>query len=297
MSNKASWAFAEGDEIVPGRRAVRSLGGGGAFEAYLAWDERLLAYVVCKLVRPDQIADGRALRRLRRESGLLTRLAHPVIVRSLGAVLENPRPHLLLEHLNGITLRRRLRKRGPLPLARVLPLALHLGAALHYLSSEGVVHLDVKPSNVILGAPPRLIDLSVARTLEGARRIRRPVGTASYMAPEQCAPGDHGAIGSATDVWGLGVTLYEAITGRLPFLEGTGQEAKGARDASIRYPQLSGEAAPLLANIPAELAKLVMKCLSREPATRPTAAKMVAALEPLAASLAVQPSRRVSSGT
>lgn len=279
MSEKASWSFAQGDEIVPGRRAVRSLGGGTAFEVYLAWDEHRLAFVACKLLRPDQVADPRALRQLRRESSLLARLVHPVIVRSLGATLEGPRPHLLLEYLDKRTLRRRLRRRGPLPLERVLPLALHLGAALHYLSTEGVAHLDIKPSNIVLGAPPRLIDFSVARTLERARRIQRPVGTANYMAPEQCAPGERGEIGSAADVWGFGVTLYEALSGRLPFPEGAG---KSAPDASARYPQLVTDPAPLQGDLPAALGEIVMRCLSRESAARPTAREFVATLEPVA---------------
>jgi serine/threonine-protein kinase len=283
MSAKATWAFREGDEIVSGKRAVRSLGGGTVFEVYLARDERRLSYVVCKLVRPDQVGDASALRQLRRESELLARLAHPVIVRSLGATLEGPRPHLVLEHLRKVTLRRWLRKRGPLPVVRVLPLALHLGSALHYLSAEGVVHLDVKPGNVVLGSPPRLIDFSVARTLDRARRIERPIGTARYLAPEQCRPGDLGDIGTATDIWGLGITLYEAIAGRRPFPEGA---ADDAQDAEARYPQLVHDATPLAGEIPQEIGQIVMRCLRREPAARPTAAQLVAALEPIAARLA-----------
>lgn len=283
MNEKASWGFAEGELIVPGRRAVRVLGGGTAFEVYLARDERRLCLVVCKLVRPDQVSDARALRQLRREASLLERLAHPAIIRGLGATLDGPRPHVLLEHPGKLTLRARLRRGGPLPLARVLALAQHLGAALHYLSTEGVVHLDVKPGNVVVGSPPRLIDLSIARTLDRARRIQRPVGTARYMAPEQCEPGKRGEIGSAADVWGLGVTLYEAIEGRYPFPEQAIQDAAGE---STRYPQLENDPAPLVGIAPAELANSILECLRREPAARPTAAQLVAAIEPLAAKIA-----------
>lgn len=279
MIEKASWNFAEGDEVVAGRRARKNLGGGTTSEAYLAWDEQRCALVVCKLLRPDHVADDSALRELRREAGLLARLAHPAIVRCFAAVLDGPRPHLLLEHLAGPNLRRRIRRRGPLPVERALALALHLGAALHFLRSQGVVHLDVKPSNVVLGAPPRLIDLSIARTLERARRIQRPVGTANYMAPEQCAPGERGEIGSAADVWGFGVTLYEALSGRLPFPEGAG---KSAPDAAARYPQLVTDPAPLQGDLPAALGEIVMQCLSRESAARPTARDLVATLEPVA---------------
>ena len=83
-------------------------------------------------------------------------------------------PHLLLEHLEGPTLKRLLRRGGPLPREQALPLALHVASALHYLSMEGIVHLDVKPDNIVMGIPPRLIDLSLARSLEDAREVRRP---------------------------------------------------------------------------------------------------------------------------
>ena len=275
--SKASWKFAQDDEIAPGLRAVRHLGGGAVFEAYLARDEQRLSFVVCKLLRPDRMADAKALRLLRRESGLLARLSHPVIVRRLGATLEGPHPHLLLEHVDRISLRRRLRRDGPLPLERMLPMALRLGAALHYLAAEGVVHLDVKPGNVLLGTPPRLIDFSLARKVESAGRLRQALGTTAYMAPEQCAPGERGGIGPATDVWGLGVTLYEALAGRVPFPG----NAPGAR-----YPQLDCAPAPLPGSTPAELAQVILQCLSRDPAARPAAGGIVAALEPLAASLA-----------
>ena len=149
------------------------------------------------------------------EAEALEALQHPIILRGFEAVLEGDRPHLLVEHLEGPTLRWVIRRTGPLGLEQMLPLALHLASALHFLHGEGWVHLDVKPDNVILGVPPRLIDLSVARPLEAAALIHRPVGTDGYMAPEQRDPEAHpGAIGPAADVYGLGVTLRHAWTGR-----------------------------------------------------------------------------------
>src|SRR6202000_1178879 len=100
-----------------------------------------------------------------------------------GPIPAGPSPPLLLEHLEGPTLRELLDRHGPLSLEQLLPLALHIASALHYLAAEGVVHLDVKPSNIVMGAPPRLIDLSVARTLERALLTSTPVGTDAYMAP------------------------------------------------------------------------------------------------------------------
>lgn len=115
MSERAAWEFAEGDEIHPGRVALRPLGGGGQYDVYLVWDQRLYALAVAKLLRPDRVEDERARRDLAREAETLGALAHPTVVRGFDAVLDGPRPHLLLEHLEGPSLRRLIRREGAIP--------------------------------------------------------------------------------------------------------------------------------------------------------------------------------------
>ena len=160
-----------------------------------------------------------------------------MIVRGFDAVLEGPHPHVLIEHLEGPSLRRLIRRGGPLPLQQLLPLALHVAGALQYLNNEGVAHLDVKPDNIIMGVPPRLIDLSIARSFERAAQLTPPIGTDAYMAPEQCAPERYEApVGHAADVWGLGATLHRSVSGSRPF-----PREKSARDSDVpeeRFPQL-----------------------------------------------------------
>ncbi len=167
-----SWAFEEGDEIVPGRQALRRLGGGERYEAYLAFDERLHAIVVVKVVRPHLVDDEHTLSGLRAEIAMLERLDHPSIVRSFDAVPDGERPHLVLEHLEGPRLSTLIRRHGPLPPEQLVPLGVQVCSALHYLAAEGVVHLDVKPANIIMSGPPRLIDLSVAMTRRRRGRAR-----------------------------------------------------------------------------------------------------------------------------
>jgi len=155
MADLASWGFEEGAPIADGREVLKTLGGGNRFEVALVWDEHLFSLAVAKILRPDQASDEKALRELRREWEILERIAHPVIVRGFDAVLDGEPPHVLIEHLEGPSLRRLLRRGGPLPLQQLLPLALHVAGALQYLANEGVVHLDVKPDNVVMGVPPR----------------------------------------------------------------------------------------------------------------------------------------------
>jgi eukaryotic-like serine/threonine-protein kinase len=265
----SQWEFRQEDEIVPGLTALKLLGGGLRYEAYLAWHERLRALVVAKVVRPDLVEDRATLAGLQREIELLERLNHPIVVRSFGGQVDGPRPHVVLEHLEGPRLSSLKRRHGPLLLEQLVALAIEISAALHYLAAEGLVHLDVKPSNVIMGGPPRLIDLSVARTLEQCATLRSPVGTDAYMAPEQAMVPSEG-LGPPADVWGLGATLHEGVTGERPF-------RKGVRDSTEpeeRFPQLTEEPPELPAHVPAVLAESIMACLARDPATRPTPAEL-----------------------
>ncbi len=279
-----TWALEEGAEIAPGRTVLKLLGGGHLYDVYLVWDERLFAIMVAKLLRPDEVDDERSTRALRREAEALDRLAHPVLLRGFGAVLDGDYPHVLVEHLEGPTLRRLIRRGGPLPIEQSLPLGLHVAAALHYMSTEDMVHLDVKPENIVMGIPPRLIDLSVARSFERAKRINGTVGTDAYMAPEQADPETHaGRIGPAADVWGLAATLFHAAAGQVPF-----PRPKGARESdelAERFPQLHSEPGPMPPDLPSELAELILAGLRKDPDERPTAADFALGLEPLVAAL------------
>ncbi|MGH2990763.1 MAG: serine/threonine-protein kinase [Solirubrobacterales bacterium] len=272
---ESRWLLREGDEIAPGRTAIRRLGGGFRYEAYLAWDDHLRSLVVVKLVRPRLVGDRHTIEGLTAEVALLDRLCHPVLPRSFGAILEPPRPQVVLEHLEGPRLSTLLRKYGPLLPEQLVPLALQLCAAIHYLGREGVAHLDVKPSNIIMGAPPRLIDLSVARTVEQCGRLSSPVGTDAYMSPEQCRPDAGARVGNAADVWGLGVTLFQAVAGERPFERGDPDSG----EPTERWPQLAAAPRAFADGVPPAIADPIMACLARDPIDRPAPAEIADRLE------------------
>ena len=285
LSNEENaWRFEVGEEIAPGRTVVKSLGGGRRYHVHLVWDEHLYALMVAKLIRPAQVEDERALRELRQEAEALEQLAHPVLVRGFDAVIDGPHPHLLIEHLEGPTLGRLIRRHGPLPMEQLIPLALHVAATLHYMAGENWVHLDVKPDNIVMGIPPRLIDLSIARRIERARRLRGSIGTDAYMPPEQCDADAHpGLVGPASDVWGLGATLYHAVVARVPFPRRKG--AGESPDLNTRFPQLVEEPEPLEGTAPEPLPSLIHRALRKAPSERPAAAELAVGLESLVASL------------
>ena len=276
----SSWGFEEGEEIAPGRSAVRLLGGGRSYEAYLAWDDRLFGLVVAKILRPGFAEEAASRRQIAAEARALEALQHPVLPRCFDAPIDGDKPHLALEFLEGPRLSTLVRRQGRLDVEQTLPLTLQLCSALHFIASEGWVHLDVKPKNVVMGAPPRLIDLSIARTVARARDTSGPIGTDAYMAPEQCGLDGFGQIGPMTDVWGLGVTVYEAITGHLPFPAG---RADGSPDE--RFPQLASEPNPFPKDVPHVLSGPILSCLRLRPGERPSAGELAEAIQPLVAGL------------
>jgi serine/threonine protein kinase len=262
MSGLASWGFAEGDPITAELTAVRRLGGGSGYEAYLAFDEVTYGPVVVKVVRPDQVADEHSLRGLAGEVEALATVNHPVVVRGLRHELTGDRPHVVLEQLDGPRLSTLVRRYGPLQEQQYLPLAIELASALHYLCRIGWVHLDLKPSNVIMGAPARLIDLSVARPVDDAAGTRR-IGTDAYMSPEQWDPERYGVPTPSSDVWGLGATLFEAVAGY----------------RAVDLP--TEEPAEMPDHVPSEVVKTITACLELRPEDRPAPHEVAEALEPV----------------
>jgi eukaryotic-like serine/threonine-protein kinase len=280
-----TWALEPGDDITERYIAMKKLGGGHSYEVYLAQDSHRLALVVVKLLRPDLVGDRAGNRRLAREAKVLGRLAHPAIVRAFEADLEGKRPHLVLEHLEGPHLSRLIRQNGALALEQVIPLAIQICSAAHYVEREGIVHLDIKPRNIIMGGPPRLIDMSIARELADARRIRSPIGSDPYMAPEQCDP-TRAAVGSSADVWGIGASLYHAVTGLRPFP----RDKDFDRDDPVqRWPQLTERPEALPKSVPPRLAEVIRDCLAPNPDARPSALGIVERLEPLVQALPSRP--------
>lgn len=275
----STWDLAGGDLIAPGLTAVSPVGGGTVFEAWLAFDERLHTPVVVKIVRPDHVDDPLSRLGFVREAEMLQRLNHPGIVRMFAFGHDDDRPHLVLENIDGPSLSALIRIHGALPAHQLLPLGLELAAAMHYLRGENVCHLDIKPSNIIMGAPAKLIDLSVAMDTNAAAALDHPIGTDEYMAPEQCEPGAHGVVGPASDVWAFGATMFRAAAGYRAF------------DREPRWAQLRDEPLPLPSTVPPAFAAIISDCLAVDPDARPEPAGIAARLEPLIAAL---PAARLS---
>jgi eukaryotic-like serine/threonine-protein kinase len=251
-----------GATLAPAVRVLEHLHRSQRLDVYDAWCDRRACRVAAKVLRPDRLRDRSARRALLAEGRLLRRLCHPHLVRGYD-VHDGERPAIVVEALGGATLEH-LAETRTLNAAELRHLAAHLASALRYLHGEGIVHLDVKPSNVIAdGGRAKLIDRSIAR-----RPGRTPAGRGTWctMAPEQARGG---TVGPAADVWGLGVTLWHAATGANPF-----------EHLPEDHPQPSHRAAPLRDHrrLPARLATIIDASLELDARHRPAIDDILAAV-------------------
>ncbi len=206
-------------------RLADLLGRGGMSDVYQAVDEWTGVTVAIKLVRSGDPALGR---RMGQEARALARVDHPGLVRLIDTGLEDDQAYLVIELVNGPTLAECLR-RGPLGAVRSAVLGARLADTLAHVHDQGIVHRDVKPSNIFLtdGGNSKLGDFGIARLLDSSTLTitGTTLGTAAYMAPEQLE--DH-EVGPSADIWSLGIVLLECLTGRRVY-EGTAGEVVARR--------------------------------------------------------------------
>jgi serine/threonine protein kinase len=279
--------LAAGSILAPGYEIVDHLHQSNNFDVYYVFSEERACRCIAKAARQDLLEIPNVQHGLLREGKLLGRLTHPHIVR-LYETLKEPYPVLILETLTGETLSHIIdTSYRRLPLVSVVNLGLHLCSAVHYLHAHGILHLDLKPSNVVSDRGlAKILDLSIAQP---PGRSRKGAGTKQYMAPEQVR-GER--VGPATDVWGIGVTLYEAATDVTPFNaeyeSGSNQEVGSDTGSSTgrdldTYEQVLRRAEPVRAHrrVPASFAHTVDACLQPNPTRRPTLEELTRTLEAL----------------
>jgi eukaryotic-like serine/threonine-protein kinase len=257
------------DELVGGRyRLERSLGNGGMGEVFAATDTLLDRRVALKRLSPAMADDEPAKARFLREARALARINAPNVVAVFDAGSDGD-PYLVMELIEGTTLRAELRKSGRLPPERAAAVAARVASGLAAAHAQGVIHRDVKPSNIFLSTDgePKVGDFGIARIERGDKTLTltgQTFGSPAYMSPEQ-AMGER--VDARTDLYALGCVLYEMLAGRRPF--------QGDDAVSLTYQHLHTRPVRLDeidARIAPELASLVDGLLQKEPADRPGSA-------------------------
>ena len=259
---------------VPGYRVEALLGRGGMGVVYRAWHLRLNRAVALKMLLAGPCARPEELERFLRESQAVAGLGHPNIVQVYDMGDVEGRPYFTMELVEGGNLADQIRG-VPQPAHQAAARVATLAEAIHAAHQSGIVHRDLKPANILLtrDGTPKVTDFGLARRLEGDGGLTLsgvPVGTPSYMAPEQ-ARGKRQAIGPATDVYALGAILYELLTGRPPF------RAESAT-ATLQQVLTDEPVSPTRLNpqVPRDLTTICLKCLSKEPHRRYASAAALA---------------------
>jgi serine/threonine protein kinase len=215
--------------IVDNRYVILSLlGQGGMGIAYKAMDNQLKQQVVLKFLLAQSFANAKDISRFKREAKTASRLSHPGIVKVIDfAILADERPYLVMEFLDGETLAERIRRQGQLPTEETLDIFIQICDALAYAHAEGILHRDVKPSNIMvtiddINPQAKLLDFGMAKfmvseetTLQRITQTDELVGSILYMSPEQAR---NASLDARSDLYSLGCTIYETLTGGPPHL-------------------------------------------------------------------------------
>jgi eukaryotic-like serine/threonine-protein kinase len=234
-------------------RLEARIGAGGMSTVYRALDVTLERQVAVKLMNREVASDSDQLERFRREARAVAQLSHPHIVGVIDAGEDDSRPYIVLEYVEGETLKDRIRRMGRLPIPEAVAYAIEIARALGAAHSRHIVHRDVKPQNVLIDeeGSAKVTDFGIARTLEedGLTADGRVLGTTDYVSPEQ-ALGQH--VNGQSDLYSLGVVLYEMLTGEVPF-KGENQVAVAMKhvreevpDVQLKRPEVSAALAAVL---------------------------------------------------
>lgn len=285
-STESRRALFKPDSMVDHFRIMRLLGRGGMGEVYLARDIRLGRKVALKVIHPEQIGSDEATERFLFEAQAVARFSHPNIVTIYAVGEFCGSPYVALEYLEGQTLRQRIRDDRP-SIREAMRLVLSIAQALKEAHHNNVLHRDLKPENALIARDGRLrvVDFGLAKIVASkessypeidAASAEEVRGTPAYMAPEQWMERE---ASEATDIWSLGVILYELIAGHAPYQDSTVMELalKVCGPEPVPAIETSQE-------VPSALFDMTHACLAKLPAERPAAREVVQTLEGLLAS-------------
>ena len=257
---------AQPGDLIAGRYELEELvGTGGMSSVFRAHDTQLDRRVAVKILHEHYAADPEYLERFRREARAVARLSHPNIVTVIDRGEDGGRQFIVFEHVDGENLKELVTRTGRLPVRRALELALATADGLSFAHEQGLVHRDVKPQNVLLSreGDVKVTDFGIARSLDvehGVTQTGTVLGTGEYLAPEQASGKP---VSPATDVYSLGVVLWELLAGDLPFV-GENFVAVALRHVNEPPPDLRGRRP----DVSPRLAAAVERALAKDPAHR-----------------------------
>ena len=238
---------------------------GGMSSVYRGYDRMLERNVALKVLHPQFRDDPEYVERFRREARAVAQLSHPHIVTVIDRGVSDGHQYIVFEFVAGENLKQMIERTGPLPVRRVVELGIQVADALAFAHAHGIVHRDVKPQNILIdgSGEAKVTDFGIARTLDVERGVTQTgtvLGTSNYLSPEQA---EGAPVTPATDVYSLGVVLYELLTGDVPF-RGDNLVVVAMKHVTEEPPDV----AELRPDIPPRLAQAVRHALEKQPGLR-----------------------------
>jgi serine/threonine-protein kinase len=251
-------------DVVDGFLLEEAIGVGGMGAVFRALDTKLDRQVALKLLPPDQASDAEVVPRFYQEGRAAAHLDHENIARVYSIGQDGPLHYIAFEFIDGVTVRHRVEASGPLPVSEAVQIALQIAQALVHASQRGVVHRDIKPSNIIITSQGRakLVDMGLARRFErgadhGLTQSGMTLGSFDYISPEQAR--DPRDVDVRSDLYSLGCTLFQMLTGRPPFPGGT------VVQKLIQHQEDSpADVRMLNPAVPVELANIIAKLMAKD---------------------------------
>ncbi|HIU25541.1 MAG TPA: Stk1 family PASTA domain-containing Ser/Thr kinase [Candidatus Copromorpha excrementigallinarum] len=254
------------NKVLAGRYELfERIGEGGMSVVYKAKDKLLNRFVAIKILKPEFINDHKFIDSFRRESQAAASLSHPNIVNIYDVGREGNIHYIVMELIEGRTLSDYIKEQGAMPYPKVIALSKQIAAALSFAHKNHIIHRDVKPHNVMItpNGTAKITDFGIAKAVNAATIVDNTdgiIGSVHYFSPEQARGG---YVDEKSDIYSLGIVMYEMLTGRVPF--------DGDNPVNIALMHINGEMTPpskLVAGVPPALEHIIMKCTDKYPVNR-----------------------------
>ena len=243
--------------ILNGRyKIIRPVGYGGMAQVFLAHDEMLDRNVAIKMLRDQFLSDNELLEQFQREAKSAARLVHPYIINIYDVVSEGDNQYIVMEYVDGVTLKEYMQEHK-LSLNAMLEIGVRLADALQHAHSHHIIHCDIKPQNILLdkNMNPKIADFGIAKMVTNQTMVysKAVMGSVHYISPEQASGGK---ITASSDVYSLGVVLFEMLTGQVPY-KGTTAVAVAMMHVEKPIPRLTD----FMEDVPEGLQEIMLSIL------------------------------------
>ena len=249
--------------VLAGRyKLIEMLGSGGMADVYKASDRKLNRYVAVKILRHEYSSDDSFITRFQQEAMAAASIQNPYVVNVYDVGEENGINYIVMELAEGITLKEYIQKKGKLEIIESINIAMQIVNGIREAHAHGIIHRDIKPQNVMVSSGGRIkvMDFGIAKAVTAQTITANTVGSVHYISPEQ-ARGS--ACDERCDIYSIGITMYEMITGRVPF---DGDSTVAIALAHIKEPITPPSVYEPM--IPVSLEKIILKCTQKKPELR-----------------------------